>query len=747
MATAATVVVVFKSGPLRNSMSTGQEAGGSPVWAVDPHEPGENLPPVGRSLFDFLVMEPRAGKRIYKVPFPFATLLKRIESEIQPATPGISPLKRVLIPMGRSLQRNAAAPEFFKYPRMVVTVDTDTHPRNAQAGMLLKDRLYLGYQEKNNVLEVISYNETAGRFEFQVVKDYRAGATPRVFYANRALCTACHQNAAPIFARPLWDETNANPQVASRLRAERRDFHGFPIAQGVDVAYAIDAAAARANRFSAYQLLWREACAADAAVEASRCRGALFTAALQYRLSGRRYFDSRSDGYQNDLATPFVRQWKKNWPVGLYIPDFNIPNRNPLAESPRVASDARLALDRGHRADLEDVVKRSDVAAPFEPLLARGPLETWTLSSSAEPALPAVIAGLSEFMADADAERLDRELFIGAQQAGAPRRRWQGACKLSRPTSDKIKFTCRAATPDAGRSNGNFSAHGRVYLKPGDRATGWIEQLTVGGDEMNDLDAIAEKPEHGNDGEPLVLSLTQKYTGRHARLADGSAIEKMILVWPRSTAVGEFLGSATLTAIDDFSPVKAAVADMVARTESDAFSAKPFRRAPAMQGLFSRLKITTASWCCSDDRGMPPARLESDAARSMTQAKSAGALSSFYRYCAKCHETPDRFPPNFLYGEPAQVHANLAHCAERLYFRLSMWSLDAGQRPKTPMPPPYALQGLQVPAAQWPRHPDLAALRGYVSGILQSQTGAAPELSHYMTRGYGDLRACLPVSP
>src|SRR3546814_8027640 len=88
------------------------------------------------------------------------------------------------------------------------------------AAALLKDRLYIGYQEQSALLEVISYNEAAGRFEFQLVHDYRAGATPRVSYARRELCAACPQNLAPIFSRPLWAETNANPRIAARLRSE-----------------------------------------------------------------------------------------------------------------------------------------------------------------------------------------------------------------------------------------------------------------------------------------------------------------------------------------------------------------------------------------------------------------------------------------------------------------------------------------------------------------------------------------------
>ncbi len=182
------------------------QAGDGPrAWAVDPATPGDDRPPVGRSLFDALVTEAVDGRPVYRVPYPFAALSDAIARH--------APVRQLLVPLGRALQRHAAAPDFFRHPRIVLAVVRE----GGSAGMRLKDRLYLGYQEKTESIEVISYNASAGRFEFQIVEDYAAGKTPRVVYANRSLCTVCHQNQGPIFSEPLWDETNANPDVAERL--------------------------------------------------------------------------------------------------------------------------------------------------------------------------------------------------------------------------------------------------------------------------------------------------------------------------------------------------------------------------------------------------------------------------------------------------------------------------------------------------------------------------------------------------
>src|SRR3569832_1582456 len=76
----------------------------TPPWVVDPAEPGTNLPPIGRSLFDFLITKSVNGKKVYDIPYPFSALVARLESHLHSkrAPPA---LKRLLIPVNRSLQR------------------------------------------------------------------------------------------------------------------------------------------------------------------------------------------------------------------------------------------------------------------------------------------------------------------------------------------------------------------------------------------------------------------------------------------------------------------------------------------------------------------------------------------------------------------------------------------------------------------------------------------------------------------
>ena len=327
------------------------------MWlAMNPPARAEpDLPPAGHSRFDELI-----GNR--PVPWPLPRLLAAINSEMQPDPGGLPPLKVTLIPRGRSLQRDAAAPDFFRFPRVVAAADGANRPGFAP----LRDRLFLGFQEKGEVVEVISYNDAAGRFEFQIVRDYGAGKTPRVTYARRGLCLACHQNAAPIFARPLWDETSANPSIAARLRETGSDFYGVKIT-GTDIAYLIDAAVDRANLLPAWQTLWREGCGPDAdGAQGDRCRRDAFAAALDYATT--------RTLPPVDALPALAHAWTGRWPQGLPIPSADLPNRDPFFPLPDPAQD---------------------------PLRLRPPLATWQA-----PDVTAFVVGLAGLLDSALVERL-----------------------------------------------------------------------------------------------------------------------------------------------------------------------------------------------------------------------------------------------------------------------------------------------------------------------------------------------------
>jgi mono/diheme cytochrome c family protein len=375
-------------------------------WVIDPTVPGPNLPPSGRSLFDFLITKDVKGKKVYDIPFPFSALVARIESQLY-AKEAPSPLKKLLVPVNRSLQRRAGEGAYFTYPRAILTVDTEADPALGHSVMHLKDRLYLGYHEKTGVLEVISYNEAAGRFEFQVVGDYRADSTPHVRYANRTLCMACHQNHSPIFSRPMWDETNVNPKIAALLAHQHRQYHGFPVREGVGVLQAFDDATDRANDISLVQRLWREGCEQDGQPSQSiACRAELVSWALRYALAKGSVPDWHTSNHGQVDPPFFLKAWRTRWPNGLALPNPDIPNRNPFRY---VAVSEFPGLSEVEATGLEGREPRSPFRGPYEPTLPREPLEIWVVPETPE-GLERVLAGFTQFFTKVDLDRLARIL-------------------------------------------------------------------------------------------------------------------------------------------------------------------------------------------------------------------------------------------------------------------------------------------------------------------------------------------------
>lgn len=684
----------------------------APAWAIDPAAPGENLPPTGRSLFDRVFAQSftvsREGRTTVAPPYPFDRLLARLDAQLarDPASP-LPPAKRVLIPLGRSLQRTAAAPDYFGFPRVVVAVDS---PPASPSAPFLKDRLYIGYQEKSAVLEVISYNETAGRFEFQLVKDYRAGGKPQVVYANRMLCVACHQNGAPIFSRALWDETNANPQVAARLVASGKDFYGIPPERGVDVPYAIDIAVKRANGFALTQRAWQDACGGDDPI-ARRCRTGLFTAALRHALSDGRKWSGNAD-FNSRVATRIRAESGRRWPNGLAVPAADIPNRNPLQGVANSPDDTPRRAVYAH------------VPARFEPLSPRPPQSVWRVDAA--DAIDQIVGGLAEFVAATDRRRLEAALAKAPAQViqhRAPCRFDQGASRWSvrcQPTSGESgpQLTVTLETARSKISGGRLE---RLVL-PDTGALSGIALAAVAPGRGERFAFVPDRAPRGADGNPL------------ARIAF------------RVPSNDPSDGSVTIEVRQEFSFVEQAVAILAESPDGPAlFGSRPFPREQLFAALLARLAAPGVAACCQMAATLPPPRLEVPAAEPGSPATTpvAASVQGFYPYCAACHQSAEDFPPNFLQGNAEQVTAAMRQCAPRLYVRLAMADLAPDQRDKTPMPPESLLPAFATDVAGWRASPARAALLAQAAEWLRAESGQPPDLARLLAGGYEALRPCL----
>lgn len=331
-----------------------------------------DIPSAGRSLFDQMTMVSDGVRVEQQIAFPFEKFRAQLEARLD------QPMLVTLIPKGRSLQRNATD-QPFRFPRVVMTPRGEGRGTADDLGFFVKDRLYVGYVEASQQMEVISYNPELGRFEFQIIDNYGAGQKPRIRYANRAFCLSCHQNEAPIFSNPSWDETAANPRIQERLIAAlgSDSYLGIPIKQLRNIPNEIDDSTDRANLLIPFQKLWASSCDLGDSAKTRNCRRLATEIALNFKMTGE--FDNT---VYIELKTVMAQGFAKNFPKGLAVPQNNIPNFNPLQDFSGKKDTSFLDKIGGDvKGVLTQLANDSNIPAEVEPLRERSqPLEVWNLA-------------------------------------------------------------------------------------------------------------------------------------------------------------------------------------------------------------------------------------------------------------------------------------------------------------------------------------------------------------------------------
>ncbi len=328
----------------------------------------EDLPPEGtRSLFDHFVAQQDG------LAYPFDRLL----AQIQANSPAAEAPKAVLIPHGRSLLKGQADEAL---PRIIAAADFEQDNNDASLGLKARGQLFLGFVERANEIEVISYNELAGRYEFQLVQNYCADCVPRIVYAQRAVCSTCHQGKAPIFPLRSWNETNAHEAVAQSIadaRGNNQPYFGVAIRQPLAAPERIDFLTDIANFVPVTQRLWIDACGEGGA----ECRRLMFSLALQYAISPGSF---REDSAEAEALRVFQRT---NLPTkGIAVASPDLINRDPIAEQQglkgwwRKLTTRQIKTGDGatNNEDLSAFEKLPPLPSELDPLTKRPPIQVIT---------------------------------------------------------------------------------------------------------------------------------------------------------------------------------------------------------------------------------------------------------------------------------------------------------------------------------------------------------------------------------
>ena len=656
------------------ALATGRAAATQPYWIDHASRPGPDRPALGVSRFDELFFDPAAG---YRIPYPFAALVEALATRIDNGAQG--GVRQAIIPRGRSLQRDAAAPDHFRLPRVVIALEGEPATSAAQTGHVLEYRLFIAHQPATETLEVVSYNDAAGRFEFQVVDDYAAGKRPRVRLANRAMCLSCHHNAAPIFPRNPWSETNANVAVAKQLLTAAPARYGSLIGLVSNDPGVIDLLSERANYLSAAQFFWREGCIT------ARCRAALLRAVLQYRLAAETSFDWHDPRFDADFARELERRFARRWPHGIALAGSRIPDRDPFAGGPR----------REH-----------------DPLMPRPPQATWRRVDSV--LTRGLVYRLAGFFTRADIRRIDDALRADYQNHA--RRRHIARCRV-------VAIDGGVARVDCGDPAVADRLRARLEIDVGDGSAlrVRVQSLQIPGD-LNLWQPVVVATQRVAGGLSLELGAAG---GLSLRLADGSRVSRFELGWDGDFTVGDI--SLEVELVREFEGLDAALDALLAshrRGQASSLAGGPFERRRLLDELSPALGMDAPRW--------PPSPRPVARAAASPPAPLDVSLSLLEPHCGQCHRLPGLNPPGFLAASGSR--ARIRRCAPRMLARLYAWQPQS-RLPAAPMPPPATLAD---DGARWRQSDHYRELLALLEGMVEPVELAAIRAG----RDYGGLPAC-----
>jgi mono/diheme cytochrome c family protein len=247
-------------------------------------------------------------------------------------------------------------------------------------------------------------------------------------------------------------------------------------------------------------------------------------------------------------------------------------------------------------------------------------------------------------------------------------------------------------------------------------------------------------------GRRIVLRLIGRDGETPLRAPDGNAFLDFALVWDEGVpdSATRFDATGTLSVAGDFEAVAAAVEDLAAEASAASPLLDPrFDGARLSAWLLAKVGVMPAPECC-DSRPTPEPRLDVETGPAETALSVAlehrGPLLTFRRYCGACHGSDTTFPPGFLRGGEEAMLSTLAHCAERIYYRLSMWHRPTERQGVPPMPPPQGLSLADITPGDWRRSESLERLTAYMHELLLDQ-GRDPDA--LLDESYQATRACL----
>jgi hypothetical protein len=368
-------------------------------------------------------------------------------------------------------------------------------------------------------------------------------------------------------------------------------------------------------------------------------------------------------------------------------------------------------------------------------------MDLWEASSDRD--LERLVRGLSRALPDRHVAMLDR--YLRDAVGDAPGRALTTRCKvvrrgmMGRPRLYQIECGVGAEGSPA------FQLRAQFQLTPEGIAKGEAGSLEL--DASNYArQSLVGRAERSESGERIVLRLVDRDGVTAIRAPDGNTIGSFMLAWDREVPEGtaRFDATGTLLIASDFRPVTAALERLAANAALDLpLLADRFEGIKLSGWLLAELGVLSQFECCGVGP-MPEPRLDVDAGPTESALSVAlehrGPLRIFSRYCGACHGGDTRYPPGFLHGEGEAVLNAVTQCAERIYYRLSMWQSVSEEQAVPPMPPLQGLSLARTTVEDWRRSESLERLTAYARNLLIDE-GRDP--GAVIDNPYHATRACL----
>ena len=439
---------------------------------------------------------------------------------------------------------------------------------------------------------------------------------------------------------------------------------------------------------------------------------------IQYRLSVGGGFTRDSDLYAQAYLPLQRRNWSRYWPDGLLIPDPNLPNRSPLMSA-----------------------SPSLVPVALDPLRRRAPLSRWQATSARD--IDRMVRGLARYLPDDQMRLLDR--YLHDARESSPVRELAVVCDVIRRglagQAQRLQLKCSEASVETE----SLEVRAEVRLTPDGSATGHVRWLAIGDGSYTRLDMSGDAEQRQERSE-LVLRFTGNFDERSVRAPDGNSILALSLEWQtgETRSATRFQASGKLSIANDFQPLARTFERMAADVSSGSpLLAERFDASRLSHWLLAELGALSAPRCC-EPRPAPSAKLDLVAGTAGAELAVAlehrGPLRTFRHYCGACHSGDTANPPGFLRGSGESTVNQVRQCAERVYYRLSMWSRPHEAQSVPPMPPVQGLSIAGISIDDWRRGESLERLTEYARKLLVKGGRNPAEL---LDGNYHDARSCL----